>query len=548
LTVALPRFGKAVDTTLSKNTPLTIPGFQKRPGTAIPKLFGSLLERIFTDSGLERPDADPVFLRELRQLVYFLYKLEIPYEEKKTQKVIDLFVRTDSELKDLRVPDSKSTNYARCFTTDVFGLFDPRDILPKHGPGSVATGEKPCEKQNFSRIYKAIEAFYPFTEYYAFSLMQVCDSYHLYEDLEVLESGTAKVVLVPKDSRGPRLISCEPLEYQWIQQGLGRGVQSLLETHKLTAGHVNFTDQSVNRELALRSSIDQQWVTLDMKEASDRVSVQLVKKLFRDTPVLLDALMATRSTATKLPDGSEVQLNKFAPMGSSLCFPIESFVFYALAVGSLMEHMHYSRREARRRVYVYGDDLIVRRKDYPILLQTFPSYGLLFNDGKCCTAGFFRESCGCDAYKGIDVTPIKLRSVWNHRRGIDISVLSSYVALSNAAYKRHYSRLASRSEMLVQQRTGPLPVFNNEDHGGLGFVRDDVCTQVQPSGVRTRWNNELHQREVYTWKSAPLYSYSDADDWRTLLRRFTTPSQYTKPGTYAVPRRSRPQRGWTRLA
>jgi hypothetical protein len=547
LTVSLPKLGKAIDMALSKNMPLLVDGFQKKPKTAIPKLFGSLLSRVFTDSGLERPDADPVVLRALRQLVYFLYKLEIPYDEIKTQKVIDLFIQTDAELKELRIPDSNITKHARWFTTDVFGLFDPRSILPRHGPGAVATGEKACQKHKFSRIYKSIEMMYPFTEYFQFSMMQVVDDYQAYADLEVLETGTAKVVLVPKDSRGPRLISCEPLEYQWIQQGLGRKLASHLEAHRFTKGHVNFTCQNVNRELALESSLTQEWVTLDMKEASDRVSLELVKELFRDVPDLLDALTATRTSATKLPDGSEVQLNKFAPMGSCLCFPVEAFVFYALAVSAIMNDYGWSRSDARRAVYVYGDDIIVRREVYPCLLQRLPEFGLMLNDGKCCTAGSFRESCGCDAYKGVDVTPIKLRSVWYPRRRIDIGVLSSYVALSNAAYKNGYMRVASRIESLVTKVTGPLPVFSNENIGGLGFVRPDACTHVQAKGVRTRWNNELHRREVWTCQVRPVYSYADPDDWSTVLRRFTTPDQYTIPGTYAIPHRSRPKWGWTHL-
>jgi hypothetical protein len=547
LTVTLPRFGKAVDTALSTNSPLLVEGLQKRPNTSLPKLFGWLTSRLFTDSGLERPDADPEALRALRQLVYFLYKLEIPYDESKTQKVIDEFIRTDNELSELVIPDDNITKQARWFTTDVFGMFDPRSILPRHGPGSVATGEKPYEKHKFSRIYEAIERVYPFTEYFSYSMAQVADEYHLYENLESLKTGTAKVVLVPKDSRGPRLISCEPLEYQWIQQGLGRKITSHLESHKLTSGFVNFTDQNVNRELALASSIDQEWVTLDMKEASDRVSTALVIELFKDVPVLLEALLATRTTSTILPNKLEVQLNKFAPMGSCLCFPVEAYVFYALAVSVLMNDMHYSRRKARKRVYVYGDDIIVRREDFAHLLQRFPSYGLKFNDSKCCTAGFFRESCGCDAYKGVDVTPIKLRSVWSHQRRLDIGIISSYVSLSNEAHKRGLTRLSLVAEKLVLQKTGPLPVFSNENIGGLGWIRPDACTQVQPIGVATRWNNEYHRREARTWRSAPTYSYVYAGDWSTVLRRLTSPDQYTKPGTYAQPRRSRPKRGWAHL-
>lgn len=547
LTVTLPRLGRAIDMALSKSTPFTVEGFQKKPNTVLPKLFGWLLSDVFTDSGLERPECDPEKLKALRQLVYFLYKLEMPFKPAKIDKILTEFVDTDEQLGELQIPDNQITKKARWFTTDIFGLFDPRDVKPRHGPGAVATGEKPNEKHLFSRIYAMIEKVYPFTEYFQFGLTQVCDDYRKYEDLELLESGTAKVVLVPKDSRGPRLISCEPLEYQWIQQGLGRRIVDLLESHPKTRGHVNFTDQSINRELALESSKTQEWVTLDMKEASDRVSTRLVSELFRDVPVVLEALLATRTTATTLPDGRTVHLNKFAPMGSCLCFPVEAFVFYVLAVSVLVNVHGIPYREARKQVYVYGDDIIVRREVYASLLQHFPTYGLTFNVAKCCTGDSFRESCGCDAYRGVDVTPIKLRSVWSHRRSLDIGVISSYVALSNAMYKQGYMRVADRVKGLVLGKTGPLPIFSNEDNGGLGFVRHDACTRVQPAGVKTRWNNELHHREVWTCRSRPTYSYADPDDWSTVLRRTSTPDQYTIPGTYTVPHRSRPQWGWTRL-
>jgi len=547
LTITLPRMGKAIDTALSMSTRLTISGFQKIPGTVIPKLFGNLLRRVFTDDGLERVDADPVVLRALRQLVYFLYKLEIPYNESKTTRVIEDFVRVDAELSELCMPQDDVLFTARRFCADVFGMFDPRDISPRHGPGAVATGESPSEKHLFSRLYRDIERIYPFTEYFQYSISAVCDSYRDYDALEALDSGTAKVVLVPKDSRGPRLISCEPLEYQWIQQGLGRKLASHLESHRLTSGHVNFTDQSINRDLALHASLTQEWVTLDMKEASDRVSLELVKELFADVPVLLEALLATRTTSTILPNGQRVHLNKFAPMGSCLCFPVESFVFYALAVGVLVNYYGYSRCEAREAVYVYGDDIIVRREVYPALLLHFPLTGLMFNEAKCCTAGFYKESCGMDAFRGVDVTPVKLRSVWSHRQKLDISVLSSYIALSNAMYKRGYMRVSETIQKLVLGKTGPLPIFSNEDAGGLGWIRHDVCTRVQPKGVKTRWNSEYHHREVYTLRSAPTHLCADPDNWSTVLRRISAPDEYTNPGIYTVPHRSRPQWGWTRL-
>jgi len=208
---------------------------------------------------------------------------------------------------------------------------------------------------------------------------------------------------------------------------------------------------------------------------------------------------------------------------------------------------HLPRRKARKMVYVYGDDLIVDREVYPILLQILPRYGLMFNQDKCCTSGFFRESCGCDAYRGVDVTPLRMKKVWNHRR-VDAQVMSSYVALSNAAYRKGYHRLASQIEALVESKLGKLP-YSDREIGVLSWVGRPVSVYRQPSSVRRRFNKKLHRYEVRGIRSVSLEEKSDPDNWSTVLRRISTPSgQLTKPvlpGIYAIPHRSKPQWGWS---
>jgi hypothetical protein len=480
LTKALPQLGKALDKCLSKDVPMTCPStFSKAKDRTTPNLFRWLFSKVITPEGLVDPQADTDCLIALRQLAYFVYKLEIPTTEEDETRTLQTFVEVDDGLVKPANIDQEWIEEAANLIRDIFASFDHTAIKPKHGPGAVATGERNHEKHVFKRLYTQIELVYPFTEYYEYSLGAVADRWRLYEDLEVLDSGTAKVVLVPKDSRGPRIISCEPLEYQWIQQGLGNAIKHHLESSHITKGHVNFTSQLVNRKLALIGSIDQQWVTLDMKEASDRVSVWLVSDLFRHVPQLRDALLATRSTHTRLPSGQVVRLNKFAPMGSNLCFPIQAVIFYALAVASIIvanrrgdPHGSYHRRvrSARQSVYVYGDDIIVRTKDYRHLLDAFPTTGLMFNDAKCCTAGFFRESCGCDAFKGVDVTPLRLKKLYTCRRSVGAEVLDSYVAYSNAAYERGYKRLAGHLASTVERHLGPLPLTNAKT-GYLSLIR-----------------------------------------------------------------------------
>ena len=560
LTVSLPKLGKALDRALScEGTMLEIHGFQKKPGSVLPKFLGWYWSRVFDDTGRELPDSCPLSVKALRQLVYLLYKLEIPPSKQACDKVAREFVEVDSMLP--RPEDSEFSHLpketlawltsARAIATMVMRDFDPHDVKPRHGPGAVATGEKNHKKHCFKRIYSSIEREYPFTEYFMLGMSHVADRYpEMQRSLKALENGTAKVVLVPKDSRGPRLISCEPLEYQWIQQGLGNAIRDHVETRgNIAFGQVNFTDQGVNRKLALLGSQGLPWVTLDMKEASDRVSVALVKYLFGARTDVLNCLLATRTTATKLPSGDVHVMNKFAPMGSNLCFPIESIVFYVLAVAAIVHKQefpmhnrckaaHASRtflssvREASRHVYVYGDDIVCRTEDYQVLLSALPIVGLLFNKDKCCTHGSFRESCGMDAFKGVQVQPLRLKKLWSVHRKQDALTYASYVAFSNAAYVRGYHRVADFISQHVERDLGALPVKGMpttmtpeqfQPPSGLVLVRLGSRVTAQPPNVKTRYNRELHRYEVRCRLPRISTIEIHTDDWSMVLRRLLSP-------------------------
>ena len=569
LTKSLPKLGKAIDLALHSDSPLQVRGFSLKPGTSIPRFLGWLIEEVFTTDGYVRSDPNITALRHLRQILYFAYKLNLPYDKETEGSVISSFVQTQEELAQLEFPDEVQSilRNARVFITRLFDGFDVRDIIPRHGPGAVATGEQIGEKSNFSRIYAHAERMYPFAEYFVLGLNQVADQLEWIQGLKIEEYGTAQVVLVPKDSRGPRLISKEPLELQWLQQGIQRKLYRWIEEHPLTRGFVNFTNQSINRRLALKSSRDQSYATLDMKDASDRVTTRLVSELFCGSS-LLEALLATRSEFTQLPDGRKVHLSTFAPMGSAVCFPIEALCFYALAVAML--HVHGRSRERNNPdVYVYGDDIIVRRDDYSLLLQYFPLFGLRFNEAKCCVAGFFRESCGCDAYGGVDVTPIRLRTAWCHRGIRDASELVSYVELSNSLYAAGYWGTSEMIKELVEARYGLLPYKREStsytDLAGqegidssslIGWIRPHVHESRlnRARGLKRRLSPSTHKLEYRTWVVAPVKETFPVDGWRECLRVMTggfrnhriTSAEGTRAdtGVYALPHRICLRRGW----
>jgi len=450
-TKILPSFGRAIDKALSSDLRLDAPSFLRRKHGVLPAFLSWLTNRVFDDEGLllgiskQHLIVNAEDVLRLRQLTYAYYKLEQTFTKQQEAKAISAYLENERSLEGISIPDDdRAIEHASNLIARVCAKVNAVDIIPRHGPGAVATGEQVWEKNGFRRLYPQLEQKYPFTEYFTSCLAEVCDEYHNYGNLEIVMEPTAKVVFVPKDSRGPRTISCEPVELQWIQQGIARNLVNEIEQHPLTKGHVNFRDQMVNRTLAKWGSLGANWVTLDMKDASDLVSLQLVQRLFSKTH-LLDYMLAARSTHNLLPDGTVIKLRKFAPMGSALCFPTEALVFWALAVGRVLADVDYlspvagfkinsaigergqvwatqvnlrsldvhnSRKLTRaiQSIYVYGDDIICQREDYARLVEQFESVGLKVNAAKCCTGRFFRESCGLDAFNGKSVTPIKFRT------------------------------------------------------------------------------------------------------------------------------------------
>lgn len=570
LTKTLPRFGKAIDKALSHGSVLSIPGFEKRPGTQIPRFLGSLVEQVFRPDGCERSDASVWALSQLRQLCNLLYKLELPYTDDQEQKVLADFVSVDRTLADLdlsRLSGSvgRTLERMRLLAHRVFGNVDPSTIAPRHGPGAVSTGEKPWEKKTFKRYYTRLARAFPYDQFFFYNLSHLSDELLRFHYMPELESGQAKVCLVPKDSRGPRLISCEPLEYQWIQQGLGRLLMSTLESNRYTRGYVNFTHQSVNRSLALEGSLTQRWVTLDMKEASDRVSLELVWLAFRDLTPLMRALYSCRTSATRMPNGEIVTLEKFAPMGSALCFPVEAFIFWAISVAAIQVHRGETSFRSLPEVYVYGDDIICRREDHPVIVAALEAVGLKVNYDKSCISGFFRESCGCDAYKGVDVTPARIRKRWRPRVPESLASYSAYqqnfdkrgyyhvsVLLQELLLKcglryldSEYSEAELRGITYGLQAVNDCPVaLRLHSH-----VRPPDWEQYAPYKRRVRVADkskpDYHRLEVRAPMLTPVERQCHKHGWREMLRLASVRSIEVVAGHYSIRRRVTLKRRWT---
>jgi hypothetical protein len=561
LTKTLPSLGRAIDIALATGTTLQVSSFARKRGSKLPRFLGWLIGFVFDNDGVELPHGCPTALRYLRVLTQAFYKLELPFEDSVLAEIQSQFVATDAALnKEWSLDPVSRVAYkiASRLIPRVLANANPLDILPGHGPGAVAGGQRPSEKPLFTEWFPQLDRMYPFIEYFMFSPSHISDridSLGINQANPTERPPLSKVVFVPKDSRGPRLISMETRELQWIQQGQKDLLYHTVERHPLTRGHINFTDQTVNRSLALISSLSGEWVTLDMKEASDRVSLTHLYTLFPDN--WIEALLASRSPGTMFPDGTVVQFNKFAPMGSAVCFPVEALVFWALALGYLSTR--YPLRVAKEKIFVYGDDIIVPSKDYEGIIRLYESTGLMVNRSKSCIGGSFRESCGCDAYRGVDVTPIRFKRRWSHR--LIVQDIHAWVAYSNRLHSMNFFGAASFiTEALSRYR---IP-FTGGGTDCTAFVRPscEVLPTNRRHGVKLRFNPHLHRLEGKGWAPVDDQELCLHDSWERVLashvrsvkanRSLSTSGLPVNPGSmdpdyYTLRRGCSPKRRWIPL-
>lgn len=546
LTKTLPKLGKALDDGLNKQRFTPCEGFRSLKGWRTPEFLQAYFNRVFDRDGTLLEDACPKAIKALRQVLFFAYKLELPYSEEQETAVLQSFLSTEKELASLDLSSAESMlTLASKITAGIFEGFNPKDIIPRHGPGAVATGEKLEEKWEFSRLYNKIHQYYPYYDYYvAGGGNELIDRRDWYRSLDRLEAGQAKVILVPKDSRGPRLISCEPLEYQWIQQGLGRKfVEHFERDCVLTKGQINFTRQDINQQLATSSSTTRRFATIDLKDASDRVSLQLVRRIFGLVPEVLRALEATRTTETRLPTGEVVALDKFAPMGSALCFPVEAYVFWVTLVSAMVQTTRMPLSKVSKLVFVYGDDIVVPTNEAMRCIQALESVGLRVNTSKSCIQGYFRESCGVDAFKGVNVTPIRLKKLWSGRK-TDGTAFVSYTALANSLRSRGYIGTSDRMFALVEGTYGKLPYGSNDSGFPCRVVQDrSVAERYNLRSARSRWNGRYQRLEFWVQSSTPMKIDSRLDGWPRLLRAQVRLAG-DEPSKVVLPRSTVIKRGW----
>jgi len=496
LTITLPQFGKDFERSLETGQVdrQAFQGFSWSAG--LPKFLSGFLNRVFNSSSgriLDNPDIDAI--QAVRQLTLIYSKLFIlPTKEKKHAAMLG-YVQCDREVRegDLHrcggehdldrarfrtvgtllagsvLAELELSAFGRTTLASAVGAygFDPvpghlgrsggpeglpfpyqepqryvgghdPDLVPVHGPGATADRLKGNQKWRMNYWPKRLkEVFHPVDFLIPnYSFMSDLDEMDFAEpDAEI----PVRVIAVPKTQKTPRIIAIEPTANMFMQKALQNRLYELVERDNLLNAFIGFTDQTPNQRLACEGSITGELATLDLSEASDRVSCQHVEDLCNRFPDLFRGLMAVRSTKADVEGIGIIPISKYASMGSALTFPIEAIVFLTMVFLGIQKELMRPLRQSDLyrfvgRVRVFGDDIVVPVDYVNSVVETLESFGLKVNRRKSFWTGKFRESCGKEYYDGHDVSIVRIRTLAPELRE-DAQELISWVESANQMFK-----------------------------------------------------------------------------------------------------------------
>jgi len=486
----------------------------------------------------------------IRDALVFCYKAEYEPTQNQLLDAQASFVETDEAISywdgafERKQLSWVLLSYMRRYVGRVIARANFAEILPSHGPGAVFPSRKAYDKSKFQTIYSGIQRYYPFDQFF-------CGLPSFWWETMVEEAGgsislsdsiIAKLVAVPKDSRGPRLICVHPAESIWIQQGQRRVLESAIERSPLTRGRINFRDQSVNAQIALHSSKTREFCTLDLKDASDRISLKLVKYLFGYSS---EYLCASRADSVLLMDGRSLTLRKFAPMGNAITFPVESLVFFCAVRAGILCHHGVTCDD----VYVFGDDIAFPSCYYDGAILGLTSIGCVTNVSKTFRKGLFRESCGMDAFNGVCVTPHRMRV----RDIASVPNAVSVCALAKALRIDGYEHTSSYLYSAIRKQFGYLPLGNSPSAQGLYEVVDyDLGKLMRYEKIRYNRHLHIYESPIRLVRDylevAPVHGwYHVQDSLLSLERSSEVYFRGEHDDGYPVPHRERLTCGWTRV-
>jgi len=412
--------------------------------SVIPQFLGGFMSLIFDrDSGKLLPEQEIEAIRAIRQLTLMYGKILLPCSDARREAAFLSYVEVEQEMRrEDAMRSSVLLEKLNQASTVMWGtvlqhvdedVYNGR-IIPKHGPGKTADRLQGNRKFDQLEWTERLQDVFSWDEFMIPSHRYSQEYLPKVQFLDPEHERPVKVVGVPKTLKTPRIIAIEPTCMQYVQQGLMARFVEYIESpvlykdpcpswgtvrdRNIGFGVVGFRDQEPNQLLAKEGSLTGELATLDLSEASDRVSNQLVTTMLANYPHLKRAVAACRSLKADVPGHGVMPLAKFASMGSALTFPIEAMIFSSIIFIGIAEELGLPRVDTdlvlryRSRVRVYGDDIVVPVRFVSRVVESLEAFGFKVNASKSFWNGSFRESCGKEYYNGEDVSVFRIRRVF----------------------------------------------------------------------------------------------------------------------------------------
>jgi hypothetical protein len=471
---------------------------------SLPRFLGGFFDLVF-DRGtgllLDNPSVDAIY--SIRQLTLMFGKILLPCSDTRKDAAIEGYLQCEQSVKsadDARGPQEIEDFHriSRLLWADLFSAVDNSianfEVLPKHGPGSTADRLSGNQKFNQTEWTERLERVFPAGDFLLPHWKYISNLDHI-NWLEPGKERPVRVVLVPKTLKTPRIIAIEPTAMQYAQQGILEAFEKAVNADDNARHFIQWKSNIPNQELARLGSLYGDLATLDLSEASDRVSNQLVRTMFANHPHLGEAVDATRSRKAEVPtkNGKKIiRLAKFASMGSALCFPVESLVFMTVIFLGIEKELRRPLtqddiKSFRGQVRTYGDDIIVPVRYVRSVVSSLETFGFKVNASKSFWTGYFRESCGKDFYKGEDVSVVRVRREFPTQQN-DAQEIISTVSLRNQFYKRGLWKTVRYLDNMVE-RIIPFPAVGENSpilgkHNFTGHQTGRMCSDLQIPLVR----------------------------------------------------------------
>lgn len=341
----------------------------------------------------------------------------------------------------------------------------------------------------------------------------------------VTEVQGSRFSTVPKNNEKRRPINVEPFGNTVGQRALGNWLRD--EIHRLFNVNLDTLADVHRRRIA-----DDDVATIDLKDASDRISLALCRWLLPKR--VLKHLEALRSPMVLGHDGHYHLIKKISSMGNGFTFELMTLILTTIC------------RTLDPEATVFGDDIIIRKDCAERLIYLLEEASFNVNQEKSFISGPFRESCGanfhdCEGY--IESYDFEYPET-----------IGDCVMIWNKCYRlKHYPSFQKLSEALHRilppsLRGGPDPQFEKAETlelvGRSSFFSKERDFDVvdfpsyfvtSKSPRRRAAINREHEQVLSTYQLAPHEFY--------LVRGYEFRSKLRSPTL----RKLHPRRHWAKI-